>query len=167
VAGQTPHFTDKMPLNFLYTGLIHMALPSSKIIHVDRHPMDACYSMYKMIFKGAYPFSYNLDDLARYYVAYDQMMRHWNEYLPGRILNIRYEDLIHDQETQTRRLLNYCGLEWQDQCMSFHKLDTAATTASAVEVRQPIYSSSVQKWTNYRAQLDSVEQFFRQQGIAL
>jgi tetratricopeptide (TPR) repeat protein len=163
--GGTMYFTDKMPLNFLYVGLIHLALPNSKIIHVYRDPMDACYAMYKMIFKGAYPFSYDLDDLARYYIAYDRLMRHWNECLPGRLLNIRYEDLISGQESVTRRLLDYCGLEWQEQCMSFHKLETAATTASAVEVRSPIYSSSVNKWKNYRVQLSDLRDHLREHGI--
>ncbi|NOX68943.1 MAG: tetratricopeptide repeat protein [Gammaproteobacteria bacterium] len=165
LSGKTAHFTDKMPQNFLYVGLIHMALPHSKIIHVYRHPMDACYSMYKMIFKAAYPFSYDLDDLSRYYVAYDRLMKHWNEVLPGRILNICYEDLVHDQETETRKLLAYCDLEWEDQCMSFHELNTVATTASAVEVRSPIYSSSIHKWKNYSKQLDRVKQVLGRQGI--
>lgn len=165
LTGGSLHFTDKMPLNFLYVGLIHLALPRSKIVHVYRDPMDACYAMYKTIFKGAYPFSYSLDDLGRYYAAYNQLMRHWNECLPGRILNVRYEDLIDDQEMATRKLLDYCGLEWQDQCMSFHTLATAATTASAVDVRRPIYSTSVGKWKNYRSQLADLESYLRQQGI--
>tara|TARA_R110002096_G_scaffold195693_2_gene378365 strand:- start:2250 stop:3848 length:1599 start_codon:yes stop_codon:yes gene_type:complete len=165
LTGGTRMFTDKMPLNFLYTGLIHLALPGSKIIHVHRDPMDACYAMYKVIFKGAYPFTYSLDDIGRYYIAYRRLMRHWNACLPGRILNVRYEDLVADQETQTRKLLDYCDLEWDRACLSFHESSTVVTTASAVEVRRPIYSTSIGKWKNYRSQLASLERLLREHDV--
>lgn len=163
----TPHFTDKMPMNFLYVGLIRMALPNAKIVHVFRNPMDACYAMYKTVFKGAYPYTYDLSDLGRYYVAYDRLMQHWNHCLPGRILNIRYEDLVHEQAETTRSLLAFCGLEWQEACLTFHELTVPVTTASAVDVRRPIYRSSVGKWKNYRAQLSQLESFFAAEGIEL
>ena len=165
LTGDTRMFADKMPLNFLYTGLIHLALPRSKIIHVHRDPMDACYAMYKMIFKGAYPFTYSLDDIGHFYVAYRRLMQHWNTCLPGRILNVRYEDLVAKQETQTRKLLDYCDLEWDEACLSFHESDTVVTTASAVEVRQPIYSTSVAKWKNYRSQLAPLERFLSEHDV--
>ena len=120
-----------------------------------------------MILKGAYPFTYSLDDIERYYIAYRRLMQHWNACLAGRILNVRYEDLIADQETQTRRLLDYCNLEWDQACLSFHESDTVVTTPSAVEVRQPIYSTSIGKWKNYRSQLASLERFLREHKLEI
>ena len=121
--------------------------------------------MYKVIFKGAYPFTYSLDDIGRYYIAYRRLMRHWNACLPGRILNVRYEDLVADQETQTQKLLDYCDLEWDRACLSFHESSTVVTTASAVEVRRPIYSTSIGKWKNYRSQLASLERLLREHDV--
>lgn len=164
---RTPHFTDKMPMNFLYIGLIRLALPNARIVHVHRNPMDACYAMYRTVFKGAYPYSYDLDDLGRYYVAYYKLMKHWNTCLHGHILNVRYEDMVSDQTATTRSLLRFCGLEWQEACLTFHKLTAPVTTASAVDVRRPIYKSSVGKWTNYRAQLTNLESYLAAEGIGL
>lgn len=158
-------FTDKMPLNYLYCGLIRRAFPNARIVHVQRHPMAACYAMYKTLFQDGYPFSYDFDELARYFVAYRRLMGHWAETLPGAIHQLRYEDLIADPHGQTRRLLDFCGLEWQDACADWHTNSTPTTTASAAQVRRPLYDTSVSQWRHYRSQLASLEQQLRSAGI--
>ena len=159
-------FTDKMPLNYLYCGLIRRALPDAKIVHVIRHPMAVCYAMYKTLFKDGYPFSYDLEDIARYYVAYRRLMDHWNSSMPGAILTMSYEALVEDQLGRTRHLLDFCGLEWQDGCAEFHHNSTPATTASAVQVRRPLYDTSVAQWRQYAAQLAPLNERLRAAGIA-
>jgi tetratricopeptide (TPR) repeat protein len=149
----SPYLIDKLPFNFLYCGLIHRALPKARIIHMVRDPMDTCYAVYKTLFGQAYPFSYTLDELAAYYIAYRKLMAHWHSLMPGLILDVAYEDLVADPEKQARRLLAHCGLEWEPRCLEFHESRAASTTASAVQVRQPVYSSSVQKWRNYEQEL--------------
>ena len=161
----SPFFIDKLPFNFLYAGLIHLALPNAKIINLQRHPMDTCYAVYKQLFKDAYPFSYDLDELGRYYVAYDRLMRHWNEVMPGVIHTMHYETVVADVEGETRRLLDYCGLPWEDQCLQFHRNAQASTTASAVQVRQPIYDTSVGKWRHYARQLEPLRASLERAGI--
>ena len=165
--GDALHFIDKLPFNSLYCGLIHLALPQAKIIHVTRHPMDTCYSVFKMMFNHAYPFSYDQEELARYYVAYRKLMDHWHSVIPGKILDVAYEDLTEDLEGQARRVLDYCGLEWQDEILEFHKNKEASTTASASQVRQPVYRSSVAKWKRYREQLQPIENILRESGIEI
>jgi tetratricopeptide (TPR) repeat protein len=159
-------FTDKMPLNYLYCGLIRRALPSARIVHVRRHPMAACYAIYKRLFQDGYPFSYDLEELGRYYVAYRRLMRHWAETLPGVIHELRYEELIAAPRRETRRLLEFCGLEWHDACADFHRMDVATTTASAAQVRRPLYDTSVSQWRNYRSQLSVLEQQLHIAGYA-
>nr|WP_277346327.1 tetratricopeptide repeat-containing sulfotransferase family protein [Solimonas marina] len=149
LTGHRAHFIDKMPLNYLYCGLIARALPQARIIELVRHPLDTCLSVYKQWFTMAYPFSYDLDDLGRYYLAYLRLMQHWHRTMPGRILRVRYEDLIADQTGQTRRMLEHCGLAWDDACLAFERNENASTTASAVQVRQKLYSSAVDRWTHY------------------
>jgi tetratricopeptide (TPR) repeat protein len=161
------YFIDKMPLNFLYCGLIHLALPHARIIHVVRNPMDTCYAIYKQLFNHAYPFSYDLEDLGRYYLAYRKLMDHWYSAMPGHIHTVHYEELVEDQERQTRRLIDYCGLKWEDACLQFERNVQASTTASAVQVRQPIYSSSVGKWRHYEDQLQPLVRLFEKQEFAL
>jgi tetratricopeptide (TPR) repeat protein len=146
-------FTDKMPLNYLYCGLIARALPDAKIVHLTRHPMAACYAMYKTLFKDGYPFSYDLGDIARYYIAYRRLMDHWQSVMPGAIHELNYERLVADQAGETGKLLDFCGLEWQDACLDFHRNASATTTASASQIRRPIYDSSVAQWRHYAAQL--------------
>ncbi|MEO5962661.1 MAG: sulfotransferase, partial [Thermomonas sp.] len=113
-AGGSQVFTDKMPVNFIYCGLIKKALPKARILHLVRDPMDSCYAVYKTLFNQAYPFSYDLEELADYYTAYRQTMRHWHDVMPGAILDVHYEDLVTDTEAQARRVLAWCGLDWQD-----------------------------------------------------
>ena len=151
--GSATWIIDKLPFNFLYCGLIHRALPNAKIIHMTRDPMDTCYAVFKTLFGQAYPFSYDLDELATYYSAYRRLMDHWHKVMPGSILDVAYEDVVANTEHEARRLIDHCGLGWEPECLEFHKSRDASTTASAAQVRQPIYSSSVQKWRNYEKQL--------------
>ena len=151
--GARRHFIDKLPLNYLYAGLIRRALPRARIVALEREPMDSCYAMYKTLFTGAYPFSYDLDDLGRYYTAWQRLMRHWRATLGDALLVIGYEELVADQEAVTRRLLAHCGLPWQAACLDFHTSRGAVVTASAVQVRSPLYGTSVGKWRHYQEQL--------------
>ena len=163
--GHTTHFIDKLPLNFLYAGLINLALPNAKIIHLTRHPIDTCYAIYKKLFKDAYPFSYNLEDLGKYYVAYSELMTHWQKMLPGKIYSLAYEDLVQETEIETRKLLDFCNLSWNDACLNFHQSAEASTTASAAQVRMPIYGSSVRKWRHYEDQLTPLIRILQNAGI--
>ena len=158
-------FTDKMPLNYLYLGLIGRALPNAKIVHASRAPMAAGYSMYKMLFQDGYPFSYDLAELGKYYVAYRRLMDHWRKVLPGAIYDLAHEDLVADQLGETRKLLEFCGLEWQDGCAQFHLNAAAATSASASQVRQPIYSTSVSQWRHYASHLTELSDILQTAGI--
>ena len=142
--------TDKMPANFLAVGLIHLMLPNAKIIHVNRNPVDTCLSCFTQLFKDGQEFTYDLAELGRYYVDYARLMEHWRKVLPdGAFLDVRYEDIVADQEAQSRRLIEYCGLEWDDACLDFHQSKRAVRTASMAQVRQPIYKSSVERWRPY------------------
>lgn len=146
--------TDKMPANFLAVGLIHLMLPKAKIIHVMRDPMDTCLSCFTQLFGSGQEYSYDLAELGRYYVDYVRLMQHWRSVLPeGAFLDVRYEDIVSDQEAQSRRLIEYCGLEWDDACLDFQNSKRGVKTASMVQVRQPIYQSSVQRWRKYEKSL--------------
>ncbi len=159
-------FIDKMPLNYLYCGLIQRALPDARIVHVSREPMAACYAMYKTLFKDGYPFSYDIAELAQYYGAYRRLMQHWHETMPGAILELQYEALVADPEGQTRRLLSFCGLKSEECCGTFHLNPAASTTASATQVRQPLYNTSVSQWRNYERQLAPLRDQLRAAGVA-
>jgi tetratricopeptide (TPR) repeat protein len=161
------YFTDKMPLNYLYCGLIRRALPNAKIIHMTRHPMASGYAMYKTLFKDGYPFSYDLREIGQYYVAYRRLMDHWAATMPGAIHTLSYEGLVADQIAESRKLLEFCGLEWEEACADFHRNTAATTTASASQVRQPIYDSSVAQWRNYATQLASLSETLTSAGITL
>lgn len=147
------HFTDKMPNNFSSIGLIHLMLPQAKIIDARRHPLDSCFGSFKQHFAHGQSFSYDLVELAEFYLEYRKMMRHWQAVLPGRVLEVRYEDVVADQQAATRRLLDYCGLPWEEACLRFYATDRAVRTASSEQVRQPIYNSSVNHWQHFRAHL--------------
>jgi tetratricopeptide (TPR) repeat protein len=146
-------WVDKQPLNYLYAGLIARALPRARIVALAREPMDSCYALLKTLFTGAYPFSYDLADLGRYYVAWHRLMRHWQAVLGERLLIVHYEDLVQNQEQVSRRLLAHCGLEWQETCLAFDAQPGAVTSASAVQARRRLYSTSVGKWRRYERQL--------------
>ena len=163
--GLKPRFTDKMPLNYLYCGIIHRALPGAKIIHVARKPMAACYAIYKTLFKDGYPFSYDLHELARYYGAYRRLMSHWRTTLPGVLLDLNYEQLATAQIPETRRLLEDCHLAWEEACAEFHRNPSATTTASAAQVRRPMYDSSIAQWRHYQRQLEPLRRALLAEGI--
>jgi tetratricopeptide (TPR) repeat protein len=137
--------TDKLPENFQYIGLIHAALPNARIIHTRRDPVDTCLSLFSILFSGSgAPYSYDLAELGRYYRAYEKVMEHWRNVLPvGAMLEVQYEDIVDDLERQARRIVAYCGLEWNDACLAFHEADRPVRTSSHAQVRQPIYRSSV------------------------
>jgi tetratricopeptide (TPR) repeat protein len=158
-------FIDKMPLNFLYCGLIRHALPQARIVHVQRHPMAVCYAIYKTLFEDAYPFSYDLSELGRYYLAYRRLMQHWAQAMPGQIHELRYESMVADQPGETQRLLDFCGLDWEDACAQFHENPEPSTTASAAQVRQPIYDSSLAQWRHYADQLSELRRLLVQGGM--
>jgi tetratricopeptide (TPR) repeat protein len=160
-------FTDKMPLNYLYLGLIRRALPGARIVHVRRHPLAVCYAMYKNLFEGAYPFSYDLNEIARYYLAYRRLMAHWGKIMPEGIHEVSYERLVFDQLGETRRLLEFCGLTWEDACVDFQQNPAATVTASAAQVRQRIYSSSVAQWRHYEAELDGLRSELESAGVEM
>ena len=160
-----PQVIDKTPLNFLYLGLIAAALPDAAIIHVRRHPLDVCYAMYKTLFRMAYPFSYDLSDLACYYSAYNTLMQHWRDTLGTRLIEIDYESLVADQEGETRRLLDACGLPWEERCLEFYRNKSPILTASAAQVRQPLYNSSVGLWRHYRRELQPLIERLRDCGV--
>ena len=151
--GSTRHFVDKQPTNYLYAGLIGRALPRARFIAVSRDPVDSCFAMYRALFTGAYPFSYTLPELAAYYAAWHRLIRHWQAALGERLLVVRYEDLVLRFEETARRMTEHCGLAWEQRISSFHAHARTVTTASATQVRRPVYASSVGKWRNYEAQL--------------
>ena len=133
--------TDKMPANFFAVGLIHLMLPNAKIIHVNRNPVDTCLSCFSKLFTFGQEFTYDLAELGRYYVGYARLMDHWRKVLPaGAFLDVQYEDIVADQEAQSRRIIEYCGLEWSDACIDFHQNKRAIRTASVAQVRQPMYN---------------------------
>jgi tetratricopeptide (TPR) repeat protein len=141
---------DKTPNNFANIGLIRMILPNARIIHTMRDPADTCISCFSSLFTFGQGFSYNLEELGRYYRSYSELMVHWRSVLPpGAMLEVSYEDVVHDLEGQARRLIDYCGLPWDDRCLDFHKNKRQVKTASATQVRQPIYRTSLQRWRRY------------------
>lgn len=163
--GKTAHFIDKLPLNCLYTGLIHLALPNAKIINVNRHPLAACYAIYKQLFTQGYPFSYDLNEIAQYYIAQQKLMAHWRQVLPDVIYDIDYEHVVDDLESQAKGLVAFCQLPWQSQCLNFQHNKQASTTASASQVRQGIYQQSKDMWRNYQQQLAPLQQLLEQAGF--
>ena len=163
-------FTDKFPGNFQYLGFIAHALPAARIICLRRHPMDTVLSNFRNLFAVSsryYDYSYDLLDIAAYYVRFDRLMTMWRGALVDRLLEVRYEDLVADQEGQTRRILDHCGLPWADECLSFHANSAPVSTPSAAQVRQPIYASSVDRWKRHAAVLEPVQRFFERSGIAI
>jgi hypothetical protein len=139
-----------MPSNYYFAGLIHLALPNAKIIHSMRDPVDTCISCFSKLFSAEQNHTYDLAELGRYYKRYEQLMAHWRRVLPkGRMLEVQYEDVVSDLETQARRVISHCGLPWDDRCLSFHETNRPVRTASATQVRQPIYKSAVGRWRVY------------------
>jgi len=148
-----PRFTDKLPNNFVHVGFLSLILPNAKIINAKRHPLDSCLGSFKQLFARGQPFTYDQFELAEFYMEYQRLMDHWHEVLPGKVLDVQYEDVVDDLETQVRRILEYCELPWDDACLRFYETDRAVKTASSEQVRQPIYSSAKHKWRSYELHL--------------
>ena len=147
--GNRPFFIDKMPNNFRHVSLIHLMLPNAKIIDARREPMACCFSNFKQLFASGQQFTYSLDDIARYYRTYVRLMDHWDSVLPGRVLRVQHEDVIEDLEGSVRRILDYCGLEFETACVEFHKTERRVHTASSEQVRRPINREGVDQWRNF------------------
>lgn len=150
---QKSRFTDKMPLNFKAIGLIHKALPGARIIHCRRNAMDTIWGCYRQLFADGIGFSYDLAELKHYYLAYQRLMNYWQQQLPQKILTIDYELLVTEQEPQSKKLLEFLGLPWQEQCLDFHQNNRSVHTVSNSQVRQPMFQSSVGSWKKYQSQL--------------
>ncbi|HEY1725075.1 MAG TPA: sulfotransferase [Steroidobacteraceae bacterium] len=148
-----PHFIDKMPNNFRHVGLIQLMLPQARIIDARREPMACCFGNFKQLFAHGQEFSYSIEDIARYYRTYLELMRHWDAVLPGRVLRIQYEDLVDDLAGNVRRLLDYCGLAFESACIEFHKTARSVRTASSEQVRQPLYREGLEQWRHYESWL--------------
>jgi len=141
---------DKMPANFLHLGLIHAGLPHARIIHMRRHPLDTCLSIYFQDFTHGHPYAHDLADIGHYYQQYLRVMEHWRRTLPaGAMLEVSYEDLVENQEGCSRRMLDFIGLPWDPGCLDFHRTPRTVTTFSKWQVRKPITRSSLQRWRNY------------------
>jgi tetratricopeptide (TPR) repeat protein len=153
-----PFFTDKLPNNFPQVGLVHLILPNAKIINARRHPFDSCLGGYKQLFGRGQNFTYDMLDLAHYYQQYDAMMKHWHEVLPGKVLDVHYEETVTDLEGQVRRILDYCGLPFEENCVRFHETERAVKTASSEQVRQPIYTGALGTWRRYEQHLELWQQ---------
>lgn len=153
-AGGRPYYTDKLPANFLLIGFIHRALPHARILHATRAPMDTCFSNLKELFGTAYPHSYDQADMAHHYRNYRRLMKHWHARLPGSILDVGYERLVAEPETVAREVTAFCGLAWDPACVAVERRDAPSSTASAVQVREPIHARFVSQWKHYAAQLE-------------
>jgi tetratricopeptide (TPR) repeat protein len=154
IAPAAERITDKMPYNFAYVGLIHLALPNARILHVRRDPRDTAFSCFSIMFHEGQEFTYDLAELGRYIRGYENIMEHWRRVLPrGSMLELQYEDVVDNLEDEARRMLSYCGLEWNDRCLAFHETKRPVSTASVNQVRQPIYSSSIGRWRAFEREL--------------
>jgi tetratricopeptide (TPR) repeat protein len=170
VAGHTRHFVDKLPHNFLYAGFIAKAFPEARIICLRRGAMDSCLANFRQLFALKSPFydySFDLLDTGRYYIQFERLMAHWSATFPDRIMHLRYEEIVDDQEGATRRLLEHCGLPWDDACLRFEQNPHPVSTASVVQVRSPIYRSSLQRWKRYGPNLDVLRALLTDAGVSL
>jgi len=159
-------FIDKLPLNSLNIGLIHLAMPGAAIVHVVRDPLDACYAMYKYLFRNGYPFSYDLEELGAYYAGYHHLMAHWRSVLPpGRIHEIRYEEIVSDLGGEARRLIAHLGLPWNARCEAFHDNRNPSMTGSASQVRRPVYATSVGQWRRLENELEPLRRALAARGV--
>jgi hypothetical protein len=144
-----PFFIDKMPNNFRHIGLIHLILPHAKIIDARRNAMACCFSNFKQLFASGQDFTYGLEDIGRYYRTYVELMAHWDEVLPGRVLRVEHEAVVDDLEANVRRILEFCGLEFESKCVEFHKTERSIRTASSEQVRQPIFKEGIDQWRHF------------------
>lgn len=166
--GTTPRFIDKLPHNFLYAGHIARALPKAKIICLRRDPMDTCLSNFRQLFGHKSPYfgySFDLLDTGRYYLLFNRLMSHWQRMFPGRILEVDYESLVNSQESSSRQLLQHCGLAWHDDCLAFERNTSPVATASAVQVRKPMFRTSLRRWKHYEQELAELRSLLQENGI--
>ena len=166
--GRSQHFIDKLPLNFVFLGLIKLALPNAKLVCLRRDPMDTCLSNYRQMFAVNFKhYKYNLDllDCGRYYIQFDQLMQHWRKVMPGAVHEVEYEALVSHPEQVSRDLLAYCNLPWEEDCLSFHQRKTSVATPSAVQVRQGIYTNSVNRWQSYGDAMKPLYTLLRSAGF--
>jgi hypothetical protein len=152
----SPYFVDKNPNNFIYTGILRLAIPNVKIINARRHPLDSCFGSFKQLFAGGQPFTYDITELSEYYLQYQRLMDYWHKLLPGFVLDVQYESVVANLDTEIRRILDFCELPFEEACLNFHETERAVKTASSEQVRKPIYSSSVNLWRNYEPHLDEM-----------
>jgi tetratricopeptide (TPR) repeat protein len=158
-APEAERIVDKMPLNFVFAGLIHLALPNARFINLRRDPLDTCVSCFSLLFTGSQPYAYDLAELGRYYRGYERVMEHWHKVLPpGVMIDVQYEDLVDDLEGTARRALRHCNLDWEDACRDFHDTKRAVRTASLMQVREPVYRRSVGTWRRYAEFLEPLGQ---------
>lgn len=165
--GSTPRFIDKLPQNYLMIPLILKALPRARIVHLVRDPMDACFASFKQLFADAYLHSYQQEEMARHHARYRKLMDTWRERFPGRFFDINYEDTARDLEPNARALLEYLDLPWEDACLEFHRQDSAVSTASAVQVREPVHTRSVGRWQRYRNRLQPMLDTLHDAGVSV
>lgn len=161
-----PRFIDKLPRNFIYLPLIARALPRARIIHLTRDPLDACFASYKQLFAEAYPHSYDQAEMARHFIRYARLMDHWRAASPATFLEVSYERLVADTETQTRRIIAFLGLSWEDACLRFHELDAPVATASAVQVREAAHARSIGRAARYGERLAPMRQILAAAGLS-
>ena len=153
-----PRFIDKMPNNFRHLGLIHLILPNAKIIDARREPLACCFSNFKQLFANGQEFTYSIEDIARYYRTYLELMAHWDSVLPGRILRVHYEEVVHDLEGSVRRLLSFCDLDFERACVEFYKTERSIRTASSEQVRQPIFREGLEQWRHFEPWLGALKE---------
>lgn len=152
-----PRFIDKMPNNFAHIGFIKTILPNAKIINAKRHPLDSCVSSFKQLFYKGQSWSYDLFEIGEYYLEYERMMDHWHSLYPGEIYDIQYENIVNNQEDESRALIEYCGLDWEDSCLKFYENKRSVNTASSEQVRQPIYKGAMHAWKNYESEIGALK----------
>jgi tetratricopeptide (TPR) repeat protein len=152
-----PFFVDKMPNNFRHIGLIHLMLPNARIIDARREPMACCFSNLKQLFANGQEFTYSVEDIARYYRTYLDLMEHWDDVLPGRVLRVHHEDVVSDLKGSVRRILGYCGLDFETACVDFHKTKRSVRTPSSEQVRQPVFSDGIDQWRKYEPWLGDLK----------
>jgi hypothetical protein len=149
-------FVDKMPNNFMHIGLIHLMFPNAKVIDARRHPMACCFSGFKQLFADGQEFTYGLDDISSYYKSYVNLMEHWDKVLPGKVLRVHYEHVVADPEQQVKRILEFLDVPFEEACLNFHQTDRSVRTPSSEQVRQPIYTGSLEQWRNFEPYLAAV-----------
>jgi hypothetical protein len=153
-----PYFIDKMPNNFIHIGLIHLILPNAKIIDARRNPMDCCFSCYKQLFGSGQGFTYSQNRIGNYYLDYLKIMEHWDKVLPNKVHRVVYENMVENTEIEIKKLLEYCQLDFEENCLSFYKTKRTVRTPSSEQVRQPIYKKGVGQWEYFNKWLDPLKE---------